>query len=47
MADTGNGRVHRVDPDGAVRTIIGTEAPRDCVEDGLDDPLAYSPAAPP
>ena len=40
VADTGNGRVHRVDPDGAVRTIVGTEAARNCVEDGLDDPLA-------
>ena len=30
-------------PDGSVRTVVGTEAPRDCVENGLDDPLALDP----
>lgn len=40
VADTANGRVHRIDPDGGVETIVGTRAPRDCVEQGLDDPLA-------
>jgi hypothetical protein len=44
VADTGNGRVHRIDPDGAVHTLVGTDAPRDCVEDGLDDPLALDPS---
>ena len=44
VADTGNGRVHRVDPDGSVRTVVGTAAPRNCVEDGLDDPLALDPS---
>jgi NHL repeat len=43
VADTGNGRVHRIDPDGSVRTIVGTEAERDCVGRGLDDPLALDP----
>jgi hypothetical protein len=43
VADTGNGRVHRVDPDGGVETVVGTDAPRDCVERGLDDPLALDP----
>ena len=31
VADTGNGRVHRIDPDGSVRTVVGTEAERRCV----------------
>ena len=44
VADTGNGRVHRVDPDGSVRTVVGTAAARNCVEDGLDDPLALDPS---
>ena len=43
VADTGNGRVHRVDPDGSVRTLVGTEARPGCVERGLDDPLALDP----
>ena len=43
VADTANGRVHRIDPDGSVRTVVGTAAPRDCVEQGLDDPLALDP----
>ncbi len=43
VADTGNGRVHRVDPDGGVRTLVGTEAERGCVGDGLDDPLELDP----
>ena len=43
VADTGNGRVHRIDPDGGVRTLVGTEAERDCVTRGLDDPLALDP----
>jgi hypothetical protein len=44
VADTANGRVHRVDPDGSVETVVGTDAPRDCLEQGLDDPLALDPA---
>ncbi len=43
VADTGNGRVHRIDPDGGVRTLVGTEAERGCVGDGLDDPLELDP----
>jgi hypothetical protein len=43
VADTGNGRVHRVDPDGGVRTLVGTEAEPRCVPRGLDDPLALDP----
>jgi hypothetical protein len=43
VADTGNGRVHRVDLDGGVHTVVGTEAERDCVNRGLDDPLALDP----
>ena len=43
VADTGNGRVHRIDPDGGVRTLVGTEAERRCVSRGLDDPLALDP----
>jgi hypothetical protein len=44
VADTANGRVHRVETNGAVQTVVGTAAERDCVEDGLDDPLALDPA---
>jgi NHL repeat len=43
VADTRNGRVHRIDPNGSVRTVVGTDAPRNCVENGLDDPLAHDP----
>ena len=43
VADTGNGRVHRIDPDGSVRTVVGTDAERGCVGRGLDDPLALDP----
>jgi len=43
VADTRNGRVHRVDPNGSVRTVVGTDAARNCVENGLDDPLAHDP----
>ena len=43
VADTGNGRVHRIDPNGSVRTVVGTDAARNCVENGLDDPLAHDP----
>ena len=43
VADTGNGRVHRIDLDGGVRTLVGTEAERDCVTSGRDDPLALDP----
>jgi hypothetical protein len=43
VADALNGRVHRVDPDGGVRTLVGTEAERRCVVRGLDDPLALDP----
>ena len=43
VADTRNGRVHRIDPNGSVRTVVGTDAPRNCVENGLDDPLARDP----
>jgi sugar lactone lactonase YvrE len=43
VADTLNGRVHRIDPDGSVRTLAGTEAERRCVPRGLDDPLALDP----
>ena len=43
VADTGNGRVHRIDPDGSVRTLVGTEAEPRCVTRGLDDPLALDP----
>jgi hypothetical protein len=44
VADTVNGRVHRVDPDGGVRTLVGTEAERRCVPRGQDDPLALDPS---
>ena len=44
VADTSNGRVHRIDPDGSVRTIVGTEAERRCVRRGLDDPLELDPS---
>ena len=43
VADTRNGRVHRIDPNGSVHTVVGTGAPRNCVENGLDDPLAHDP----
>lgn len=43
VADTGNGRVHRIEPNGSVRTLVGTEAEPGCVGDGLDDPLALDP----
>jgi hypothetical protein len=43
VADTRNGRVHRIDPNGSVRTVVGTDAPRNCVENGLDDPLSHDP----
>jgi hypothetical protein len=43
VADTANGRVHRVDPDGGVETVVGTEAEPRCVQRGLDDPLALDP----
>lgn len=43
VADAPNGRVHRIDPNGSVRTVVGTEAARNCVENGLDDPLAHDP----
>jgi NHL repeat len=43
VADSGNGRVHRIDPNGSVRTVVGTDAPRRCVANGLDDPLAHDP----
>jgi hypothetical protein len=43
VADTLNGRVHRIDPDGSVRTLVGTEAVSRCVERGRDDPLALDP----
>jgi hypothetical protein len=44
VADTLNGRVHRIAPDGGVRTLVGTEAERRCVPRGRDDPLALDPA---
>jgi hypothetical protein len=44
VADTVNGRVHRIDPDGSVRTLVGTEADRRCVPRGQDDPAALDPA---
>ena len=44
VADTLNGRVHRIDPDGSVRTLVGTEAERRCVARGQDDPLALDPS---
>ena len=43
VADTLNGRVHRIDPDGSVRTLVGTEAVSRCVARGRDDPLALDP----
>ena len=44
VADTLNGRVHRIDPDGGVRTLVGTEASSRCVARGRDDPLALDPS---
>jgi NHL repeat len=40
VADTGNGRVRRIEPDGTIETVVGTEAAPGCVRRGLDDPLA-------
>jgi hypothetical protein len=40
VADTGNGRVERIEPGGDRETVVGTEAAPGCVEEGLDDPLA-------
>jgi len=40
VADTGNGRVRRIDPEGAIETVVGTAAAPGCVGRGLDDPLA-------
>lgn len=39
VADTDNGRVLRVLPDGKVTTIVGTDAAPGCVTDGKDDPV--------
>jgi hypothetical protein len=44
VADTVNGRVHRIAPDGGVRTLVGTEADRRCVPRGQDEPLALDPS---
>ena len=43
IADTGNGRVRRVDADGTIRTVIGTEAEPRCVTRGGDDAQALDP----
>lgn len=40
VADTGNGRVRRIDPAGTIETVVGTEAQPHCVRRGGDDPLA-------
>ena len=43
IADTGNGRVRRVDRDGTIRTVLGGRAAPRCVTRGGDDPLALDP----
>lgn len=43
VADTGNGRVVRVERDGRLTTLLGTEARPRCVHEGGDDPLALDP----
>lgn len=43
VADSGNGRVHRIEPNGSVHTLVGTDAEQGCVGNGLDDPLALDP----
>jgi hypothetical protein len=43
VADTGNGRVLRVDPGGKVSTVVGTEAAPGCVGDSDYEPLALDP----
>jgi sugar lactone lactonase YvrE len=40
VADTGNGRVRRIDPAGTIETVVGTEAGPHCVRRGGDEPLA-------
>jgi hypothetical protein len=40
VADTWNGRVRRIGPDGTIETVVGTEARAGCVGRGLDDPLS-------
>ncbi len=40
IADTGNGRVRRIDRDGTIRSVVGTDAAPGCVGRGEDAPLA-------
>ena len=43
IADTGNGRVRRVERDGTVRTILGSAAAPRCAQRGGDDPQSLDP----
>jgi hypothetical protein len=43
IADSGNGRVVRIDRDGTVNTLVGTDAAPGCYARGDHDPLALDP----